>query len=139
MILGEGTVDRDEAVDLYGSVGWSAYLKDPDQLVRGLAGSHTLLTVREDDGTLIALARTVSDGETVCYVQDLLVRPEAHRRGIGRMLLEELKRRYAHCRFFVLSTDRADTEGGATSHPFYRSAGLIPHEEQQMAAFALPI
>ncbi|WP_306207973.1 GNAT family N-acetyltransferase [Actinoplanes sp. RD1] len=138
-IAAETSLSRAETRDLYESVGWDGYVADLDTLVRGLAASHTLLTARADDGRLLGLARTVSDGETVCYVQDVLVHPDAHRQGIGRALMEELKRRYAHCRFFVLSTDRAGTEGARTSHPFYRSLGLIPHEEQEMAAFALPI
>ncbi|WP_305784472.1 GNAT family N-acetyltransferase [Symbioplanes lichenis] len=138
-IAAEAGLDRAEARDLYAAVGWHSYLDDLDRLVRGLAGSHTLLTARADDGRLLGLARTVSDGETVCYVQDVLVHPGAHRQGVGRALMEELKHRYAHCRFFVLSTDRAGTEGARSAHPFYRSLGLIPHEEQEMAAFALPI
>ncbi|OJF10512.1 GNAT family N-acetyltransferase [Couchioplanes caeruleus] len=135
----EGGLGRDEASELYESVGWFGYTRDPDKLVRSLAGSHVLLTVRQEDGRLVGLARTISDGETVCYVQDLLVRPEAQRRGIGRVLMEELKRRYIECRFFLLSTDHAKTEDARKSHPFYRSLGLIPHEEQGMAAFGLPV
>ncbi|GAA2540024.1 GNAT family N-acetyltransferase [Winogradskya consettensis] len=138
-IAPEPTLGQQEAVDLYLAVGWHAYLKDPGKLVRGLAGSHLLLTARDADGTLLGLARTISDGETVCYLQDLLVHPAAQRRGVGRALVEELKTRYAHCRFFVLSTDHASTPGAAAAHPFYRSLGFIPHEEQEMAAFALPI
>lgn len=51
----------------------------------------------------------------------------------------DLLERYAHCRFFVLSTDHPDTEDAKKSHPFYRSLGFVAHEEQRMAAFALPI
>jgi ribosomal protein S18 acetylase RimI-like enzyme len=137
-IVAENLVGREEAVELYRAVGWLGYTKDPDKLVRSLAGSHLLLTAR-DAGRLVGLARTISDGEVVCYVQDLLVHPDQRRRGIGRSLMEELKRRYAACRFFLLSTDHADSAEATRSHPFYRSLGLIPHEEQGLAAFGLPV
>lgn len=139
VISADRTFSRDEVVALYRSVGWTAYTKDPDKLMRSLTGSHLVLTARDGDGPLIGLARTVSDDVTVCYVQDLLVHPEAQRRGVGRQLMRELQRRYAHCPFFLLSTDRADQPDAAKSHPFYRALGMIPHEEQQMAAFGLPV
>jgi GNAT superfamily N-acetyltransferase len=128
---------QDEVLDLYASVGWTAYTNDPDRLVRSLSGSHTVLTARAEDGALLGVARTVSDGETICYLQDLLVRPDAQRRGIGRQLVRELLRRYRHCRSFVLSTDPAGSAEAATSHPFYRSLGFVPYEEQGLAAFGL--
>ncbi|GLY00456.1 GNAT family N-acetyltransferase [Actinoplanes sp. NBRC 101535] len=138
-ITAEDGLSRDEALELYGAVGWHGYVNDPDALLRGLAGAHVLLTARDDDGRLAGLARTVSDDATVCYVQDLLIHPDMQRRGVGRLLMEELKRRYAHCRFFVLSTDAAGTEDAQRSHPFYRAQGLIEHAEQGMTAFALPV
>jgi GNAT superfamily N-acetyltransferase len=138
-IAPELSVSRTEAIDLYDSVGWYGYTKDPDKLVRSIAGSHLVLTARDDTGRLIGLARTISDGETICYVQDLLVRPDSQRAGVGRRLMLELQRAYSECRFFVLSTDRADSEDAAKSHPFYRAMGMIPHEEQGMAAFGLPV
>jgi GNAT superfamily N-acetyltransferase len=138
-IAAEKTLTREEAVELYDSVGWTGYTKDPGKLVRSLSGSHLLLTAREGNGRLAGLARTISDGETVCYVQDLLVRPDAQRGGVGRLLMDDLQRRYEGCRFFVLSTDHAGSPDALKSHPFYRASGLVPHEEQGMAAFALPV
>lgn len=127
-----------EVLDLYDAVGWAAYTRDPQKLARGIAGSHLVLTARDEAGRLLGLARTVSDGETVCYVQDILVRPDSQRLGIGRALMQELIGRYGHCRSFVLSTDAADSADAQVSHPFYRSLGLVPHREQGLEAFGLP-
>jgi ribosomal protein S18 acetylase RimI-like enzyme len=135
----ENTMSQDEVLRLYDSVGWVGYTKDPDKLARSLAGSHLVLTARSANGQLLGLARSISDGETVCYVQDLLVHPEAQRRGVGRLLMDDLQRRYDHCRFFLLSTDHADSADAQKSHPFYRAVGLIPHEEQGLAAFGKPV
>ena len=124
---------------LYDSVGWVRYTRDLDKLERAFAGSTLILTARDDHGRLVGLARVVSDGETVCYIQDFLVLPDEHRRGIGRSLMAELRRRYGQCPFFLLSTDSPDSTEARKSHPFYRTMGMITHEEQCMVAFGLPI
>lgn len=138
-VLAEETdFDADEVYRLYDSVGWYAYTRDLYVLCRSLEGSHVVVTAR-DDGVLVGLARTISDGSTICYVQDLLVHPDHQRRGIGRALTQHLFDRYDHCRFFLLSTDHESTPDGAESHRFYRGLGLVPHDEQGLAALGLPV
>ncbi|WP_104179221.1 GNAT family N-acetyltransferase [Arthrobacter sp. B0490] len=124
-----------ELLALYGAVGWTAYTRDPDRLGRSIAGSHLVVTVRDDDGGLLGLARTVSDGETICYIQDILVHPDARRRGIGRSLVRDIQQRYGHCMFVALSTDAEGTQDASQSHPFYRSLGFAPHGSLGLAAF----
>ncbi|APU12720.1 MULTISPECIES: GNAT family N-acetyltransferase [Actinoalloteichus] len=131
--------DPAEVGELYDSVGWSAYTRDLAKLVRSLTGSPLVITARDESGELLGLARTVSDDETVCYVQDLLVRPAAQRPGIGRALLQHLDERYPHCRSFLLTTDRGSTEDGRKSRAFYRTFELISPEEQELAVFVKPI
>ncbi|WP_330295006.1 GNAT family N-acetyltransferase [Streptomyces sp. NBC_00503] len=139
MLIAQETVfDPQEMFELYDSVEWVGYTRDVDKLCRGLANSHLVVTARDESGTLLGLARTVSDDESICYVQDLLVNPRFHRRGIGRALLEHLKARYAHCRFFLLSTDHESTPQGQKNAAFYRSLGFLSYEEKRMAAFGLP-
>lgn len=138
-IQSEPTLDALAAVPLYDAVGWVRYTADPARLRRAFAGSTLILTARADDGALIGLARAISDGETVCYVQDILMHPAWQRHGGGRALLTELVKHYGHCPFFLLSTDPPDSTEAVKSHPFYRSMGLIPHEEQNLVAFGLPI
>jgi GNAT superfamily N-acetyltransferase len=115
----EGQPGRDELVGLYDAVGWSAYTRDPEQLVAAIEGSHTVLTAR-DDGLLVGLVRTVSDGATIAYVQDVLVHPDHQRTGVGRALLEAVLRRYESVRQTVLLTD-AD----AGQRAFYESLGFV--------------
>ena len=110
----------DELVDLYGSVGWTAYTDDPAKLVAAVEGSHTVLVARSESGELIGLARTVSDGHTIAYLQDILVAPAHHRRGVGGALLDEILTRTQHIRQLVLLTDAEETQ-----RAFYESRGFI--------------
>jgi GNAT superfamily N-acetyltransferase len=139
IISREESFATDELFELYDSVGWSGYTRDMAKLHRGLRNSHLVITARDDSGRLVGLARTISDDETICYLQDLLVHSEFQGRGIGRALLEHLTDRYSHCRLFLLSTDQESTSDGEKSHAFYRKMGLIPHHEQGMAALGLKI
>ena len=127
----------EDALALYRAVGWTAYTRDPARLGRSLAGSHAVLTARDDDGALLGLARTVSDGESICYLQDILVAPNARRSGVGRALLQEVKDRYSHCMFLALTTDIEGTEDAAASHPFYASMGFSGHAGLGLSAFGL--
>lgn len=138
LIAKEAVFDPQEMFELYDSVGWEGYTCDVGRLCRGLANSHLVITARDESGTLLGLARTISDDESICYVQDLLVNPKFHRQGVGRALLEDLKERYSHCRFFLLSTDHESTPEGKKNAAFYRSLGFLSYEEKQMAAFGLP-
>lgn len=109
---------RDELVALYDSVGWTAYTDDPERLERAVANSTYVVTVREK-GDLVALARCVSDDESIAYLQDLLVRPDFQRQGVGWALLVRVLDRFTHVRQMVLLTD--DDEG---QHRFYASFGF---------------
>ncbi|MGI5473021.1 GNAT family N-acetyltransferase [Streptomyces sp. CA-132043] len=138
LIAEEDTFDPEEMLNLYDSVGWEGCTSDVDRLCRGLRNSHLVITARSADGTLLGLARTVSDDEHICYVQDVVVNPAFHRQGIGRGLVGHLMRRYAHCRFFLLSTDHESSPEGKRNHAFYRSLGFLSYEEKELAGFGLP-
>ena len=87
------TYQESEVLALYGSVGWTAYTEQPEALRRGFAGSLLTLAAREN-GTLVGLLRAVGDGCTVVLVQDLLVRPDHQRRGIGTALMQAALERF---------------------------------------------
>jgi GNAT superfamily N-acetyltransferase len=106
-----------ELVALYTAVGWSTYADRPATLDRAIAGSSLVVTARRD-GTLVGLARALSDDATICYLQDVLVSPHVQRGGIGRRLIAHVLDRYAHVRQKVLLTDDETRQ-----HAFYRSLG----------------
>lgn len=107
-----------EILDLYASVGWTAYTDDPAALRNGFANSLLTLAAYEE-ATLAGLIRAVGDGHTVVFVQDILVRPQFQRRGIGSALLQAVLNQYANVRQIELATD--DTP---KTTAFYRSMGF---------------
>lgn len=111
-------LDAPQVLALYDAVGWSAYTGNPETLTAALSGS-TAVVVARVDGQLVGLARIVSDGASVCYLQDLLVHPDHQRSGIGRELVTRLLEPYGHVRQKVLLTD--DDPG---QRNFYESLGF---------------
>ena len=91
-------------VALYEAVGWSVYARTPQALLRAIEGSHHVVIATRHD-VLVGLARCVSDGETIAYIQDILVAPDCQRMGIGRALVEDCLARYEDVRQKVLLTD----------------------------------
>ncbi|OUM43455.1 GNAT family N-acetyltransferase [Arthrobacter sedimenti] len=114
-----------EVVELYGAVGWLVYTKDPDNLLQALKGSSTLVAAREGE-TLVGLARVISDGASICYLQDILVLPSHHRTGIGRALAERALEQYPHVRQKVLITDDEPKQKA-----FYEALGYTQTEDFQ--------
>ena len=114
-----------DVLALYGAVEWLAYTKDPANLLRALEGSSTLVAAHDGE-MLVGLARVISDGASICYLQDILVRPSHHRMGIGRALAERALEQYSHVRQKVLITDDEPKQKA-----FYESLGYTQTEEFQ--------
>ena len=112
-----------EILALYASVGWTAYTDHPETLKRGFEKSLLTLAAYEGDA-LLGLIRLVGDGETVIFIQDLLVCPEHQRRGVGTALVKAVLNRFSHVRQIELATD--DTE---KTKAFYRRCGFLPMKE----------
>ena len=109
---------EDEILRLYASVGWTAYTEDLPALKRGF--HRSLLTLAAYEGAeILGLIRVVGDGQTIVFVQDLLVFPEYQRKGVGSALLRAVLKRYENVRQIELATD--DTP---KTKAFYRSMGF---------------
>ena len=123
--------DQGEILALYESVGWTAYTSAPESLFKGLRNSLLLLGAY-DSTRLLGLCRCVGDGETIIFVQDILVFPEFQRRGIGSALLRELRGRFPKVRQVVLCTDAEER-----TREFYKSLGFAQLEEIGCRGFML--
>ena len=118
-----------EVLVLYKSVGWSMYTRDPARLERALTHSLTVLSAYEGK-QLVGLIRAVGDGETILFIQDLLVLPEYQRRGIGKQLIEALLARFPEVRQRVLLTDN-----DPKTRSFYKAAGFVESQQVGVIAF----
>jgi ribosomal protein S18 acetylase RimI-like enzyme len=119
----DSSVSFARVLALYESVSWTNYTKNPDQLGQGLLNS-SYVVVALLENFVVGLVRCISDGHTICYIQDVLVRPEAQRRGIGRALVENVLEQYADVRQVVLMTDAQESQLA-----FYSSLGFRKIED----------
>ena len=110
--------EETQLVDLYSSVGWVAYVQDPDALLAGVQGSAAVATAWDGD-TLVGLARVISDGHTIAYLQDIVVRPSHQRRGIATTLMATVFEPFSGVRQHVLLTDARSDQ-----RQFYESVGF---------------
>lgn len=118
-----------EILPLYQAVGWGSYYEHPEMLQKAWEGSLCILGAYEGD-TLVGVIRAVGDGHSIVFIQDLLVRPEYQRRGIGTRLVEALLERYAHVYQIQLTTDDEPK-----TVAFYRSLGFRPIQELGCCGF----
>lgn len=112
------TIDMIEVESLYRAVGWTAYANDLPTLSAGLKGSTRVVVARRE-GRLVGLARVISDGATICYLQDVLVDPAVQRCGIGTALVLSAFAPYGAVRQKVLITDDEPRQ-----RAFYESLGF---------------
>lgn len=119
MEIKEYTVyNENEILELYASVGWSAYTDEPEVLHKGFEHSMLVLGAYES-GKLVGVIRVVGDGYTIVFIQDLLVLPEYQRKGIGAALIQSVLTRFSFVRQIELA---ADTTSGTAA--FYKSQGF---------------
>ncbi len=122
---------EDEIRKLYSEVGWSAYTDDIAALRLGFDNSLLVLGAYMD-GELEGIIRAVGDGYTILFIQDILVRPNYQRRGIGTALVMALLERFPRVRQIQLTCDK---DPGLLA--FYNSLGMNELSEFGCTAFML--
>lgn len=113
-----------ELTELYQSVGWTAYSDDPDALARAVDRSDYVITARNSDGDLVGLTRCLTDDAHVCLIQDVLVRPDHQRTGIGSVMVGRVLRVHEHVRHVQLVSD-----DDPAVVAFHRSLGFVDGAE----------
>lgn len=132
--------EPEEIVDLYRVAGWweedSEKAKIPD-LIRG---SHRfVVAIDEITGAAVGMGRTISDGVSDAYIQDVVVRKEYRRCYIGLQIVRFLTEL---CAEDGISWVGLISEPGTT--PFYKKIGFQPMEQyvpmiyRKMISDALP-
>jgi len=111
--------DEREIRALYGAVGWTNYEKNPAMLRAAYLHSLCALVAWEENA-LVGAIRAVGDGASIVYIQDVLVRPDFQRRGIGTALVQSVLGRYKAVYQIGLMTDDLPR-----TKAFYRSLGFL--------------
>ncbi len=75
--------------DLFATTGWE--LPDEARMRAALAGSFAVACAYVG-AQLVAIVRVISDGAMYAWINDVIVRPEYRRRGIGSALMQEVLR-----------------------------------------------
>lgn len=114
----------EDLLALYSSVGWTNYTNNPSMLEEAVKVSLWQLSVYDKE-ELVAYIRLVGDGHSVIFVQDLLVRPDYQRQGIGKKLLEKALETFPHVYQRLLVTERSEK-----NLAFYQSLGFVELSEQ---------
>ena len=78
----------DEYLSIRRLVGWRTL--SVEQAKKAIDNSLFIVKAIDDDGTVIGMGRIVGDGAVICYIQDLIVVPEAQGKGVGSMIVERL-------------------------------------------------
>lgn len=121
--------NMDEIIDLYSSVGWINYTRDPEMLKKAYENSLLVLGAYDEE-KLIGLIRVVGDGYSVVFIQDILVLPDFQRKGIGTALLKGVMDRFSSVYQMELMTDN-DPKNVA----FYHSVGFTKADDMGCCAF----
>ena len=84
----EDQLDIDTYLELRKAVEFRPLTRD--QARKALNNSLYILTAFQN-GRAVGMGRIVGDGAVICYVQDLIIRPEVQGQGIGGTILQNLK------------------------------------------------
>ena len=119
-----------EVKEIYARQQWNSYLKNDKKLKSAFDNSLYLLGAFDGE-FLVGFARCVGDGEHIVLVQDLIVRPEYQKQGIGTRLFRAVWDKYIDARMFHVLTDMEDE----VDNHFYQSFGMKKLEEGHMRGY----
>lgn len=96
--------EKEDLEDLFLSVEWSSG-HFPDKLQIAMRNFETVISAWDED-KLVGMICALDDGIMTAYVHYLLVRPDYQDRGIGRELVEKVKKIYKdYLRIVVVGYD----------------------------------
>jgi GNAT superfamily N-acetyltransferase len=121
--------DEKQIIKLYQSNNWENYLKNKHNLFEGIKSSLDVIGAYDGE-MLVGLIRTVGDGQTIVYIQDILVLPSYQNKGIGKALLQLIVTKYRHVRQIVLTTGLE-----AKQKQFYEKNGFKNFEDLNLRGF----
>lgn len=86
--LVENSISIEEYLKLRAAVHWRALSENQANQV--INNSLFFVKAVDDGGNVVGMGRIVGDGAVVCYIQDLIVRPDMQGKNIGSLLIRRL-------------------------------------------------
>lgn len=116
-----GALDLDEALEVYrrSGLGDRRPIDDRERMAAMLRNAN-LVVVCRNEGELVGLARCVSDFSYVTYLSDIAVVGEHQRLGIGRALIDAVRREAPAAKIVLLSAPAA--------REYYPHIGFTRHD-----------
>ena len=118
-------------MNLYKEDNWVEYVKNKTQLFKGLGNSLDSFGAYENN-QLVGLVRTIGDGATIVYIQDVLTLSTHRRQGIGSKLIRIILDKYKDVRQIVLMTDNDESK-----RLFYENLGFQDLEKYKTLGFLI--
>lgn len=106
----------EQIIPIYEANGWTSARK-PQILHQALLNSDYLVSAWDGE-RLIGIGNAISDGFLVVYYPHLLVHPNYQGQGIGKKIVEMLKKRYEGFHMHMLVAD-------STAISFYEKCGFV--------------
>jgi ribosomal protein S18 acetylase RimI-like enzyme len=121
--------DKEQILNLYLDNQWLAYTNDKKKLFRGIENSLDCIGAYDNE-LLVGLVRTIGDGETIVYIQDILVLNAYQRKGIGKELINIIIEKYETVRQILLTTDNKES-----AKTFYNSVGFSEYKDMNILGY----
>jgi GNAT superfamily N-acetyltransferase len=96
-------VKQADIIEIYKANQWSSAEK-PDELFKALINSHSFITAWHNE-RLVGLGNALSDGYLVVYYPHLIIHPNYHGKGIGKMILNKFQEKYGNFHQQILVAD----------------------------------
>lgn len=122
-------LDKRQIKRLYEDVRCDDYAFNMGRLIRGIMKSQCVLAAWDGD-KLVGLIRAVGDGETILFIQDLLVSKPYQYQGIGEELLTRVIKSYRHVNKIVI-LGKEDPN----LRKFYEKCGMKDIRKENLMAY----
>ena len=102
-------LDLEEVLEVYRSSGLGERRPagDRERMAAMVRNANLVLAARDADGTLVGIARSVSDFSYVTYLSDIAVAHTHQRSGIGRALIDATRKEAPTAKIVLLSAPAA--------------------------------
>ena len=101
MTVETNNLRSDEFIDLSKAAGWGKNRKyDMSKVTQALSDTTLTVVVRDQNNRAIGCGRAFSDDLLMTFIPDIFVHPDFQRQGIGSLIVETLKSKFAHTSFY---------------------------------------